>query len=32
VARHFAEWSDTERKSGAAIIQGVNYLGTDVTH
>ena len=32
VARLFAEWSDAERKSGAAILQGVNYLGTDVTH
>ena len=26
VARLFAEWSDAERKSGAAILQGVNYM------
>ncbi|MDA7570589.1 hypothetical protein N8699_04315 [Flavobacteriaceae bacterium] len=32
VAELFAEWNDTERKSGAAVLQGVNYLGYDVTH
>ena len=32
VARLFAEWSDAERKSGASILKGVNYLSSDVTH
>ena len=32
VAELFAEWNDAERKSGAAVLQGVNYLGYDVTH
>ena len=32
VARLFAEWSDAERNSGVAVLQGVNYLGADVTH
>ena len=32
VAGLFAEYSDVERKSGASVLQRVNYLGDNVSH